>query len=128
MQRNAKKTFTFSDGIVIPPGAKIGTPVLFLHRDPTIYENPEVFDGFRFSRLREKSQGTQAVKYSMISTDPAYQLFGHGKHAWFVHRNLLTSLLYRATLEFLLTVFSQPWSLFCCQRNEDALCGNASPI
>lgn len=83
MQRNAKKKFMFSDGTVIPPGAKVGTPLLFLHRDPSISEDPDVFDGFRFSRLREESGGdAEAVKHSMISTDPAYQLFGHGKHAW----------------------------------------------
>ncbi|KIX10708.1 uncharacterized protein Z518_01792 [Rhinocladiella mackenziei CBS 650.93] len=81
MQRNAKKKFTFSDGTVIPPGAKVGTPLLFVHRDPALYDNPEVFDGFRFSRLRENAETGQAIKYTMISTDPAYQLFGHGKHA-----------------------------------------------
>lgn len=84
-QRNAKKKFTFSDGTVIPPGAKVGTPLLFLHRNPELYEKPEEFDGFRFSRLKEASGGAQnAVKHTMVSTDAAYQLFGHGKHAWYV--------------------------------------------
>lgn len=84
MQRNAKKDFKFSDGTVIPAGAKVGTPSLFVHRDPTMYENPEEFDGFRFSRMREENTGSQNVKNAMVSTDPAYQVFGQGKHAWWV--------------------------------------------
>jgi cytochrome P450 len=86
MNRNAKKEFRFSDNTVIPAGARVGTPSLFVHRDPTIYENPEEFDGFRFSRLREKNPGAEGVKNSMVSTDPAYHVFGHGKHAWWVPR------------------------------------------
>jgi len=80
LQRNAIKPFTFSDGTVIPAGAKIGSPNLFLQRDPSIYENPEQFDGFRF--VRQVNGSTQPLKGSMVTTDAAYQLFGHGKHAW----------------------------------------------
>ena len=42
-----------------------------------MYPNPEVFDGFRFSRLREKDP----TKYQMVSTDFDYIQFGHGHHA-----------------------------------------------
>lgn len=73
----------FSDGTIIPAGAKLGTPALFLHRDETIYKNAEVFDGFRFSRADRDSEGSAGrPKHQMVTTDPAYQLFGHGKHAW----------------------------------------------
>ncbi|PGH14610.1 hypothetical protein AJ79_02945 [Helicocarpus griseus UAMH5409] len=82
MQRNAKKRFTFSNGTVIPVGAKIGAPTLILHRDEGSYENPDVFDGYRFSRQSEAADGPQAAaKNSMVSTSPTYHLFGHGKHA-----------------------------------------------
>ncbi|KAK5953726.1 hypothetical protein OHC33_004995 [Knufia fluminis] len=80
VQRNAKKQFTFSDGTVIPAGAKVGTPTRFLQRDPLIYDNPEVFDGFRFSRLRDQTEGP-ATQYQMVSTAPELHVFGHGKHA-----------------------------------------------
>jgi cytochrome P450 len=49
LQCNAKP-FTFSDGTVLPMGAKVETPSLILHRNPEIYADPGTFDGFRFSR------------------------------------------------------------------------------
>lgn len=83
MQRNAKQKFTFSDGTIIPAGAKIGTPSLILHRDPTAYEDGDAFDGFRFSKKgAAASSPREAAKFSMVSTAAEYQIFGHGKHAW----------------------------------------------
>lgn len=83
MQRNAKKTFKFSDGTVIPAGAKVGTPVLIVQRDPNVYENPNEFNGFRFSLPKETgSEDRLPTKQSVVSTDVAFQLFGHGRHAW----------------------------------------------
>ncbi|KEF61463.1 uncharacterized protein A1O9_03029 [Exophiala aquamarina CBS 119918] len=83
IQRNAKKTFTFSDGTVIPAGAKIGSPTRFAHRDPKIYKNPEEFDGFRFARIRDgTTDNTVSASYQAISTAPELHVFGHGKHAW----------------------------------------------
>lgn len=85
MQRNAKQQFTFSDGTIIPAGAKIGTPSLNLHRDPIGYEDPDAFDGFRFSRKGDTATSPRdAAKFSMVNTAADYQLFGHGKHAWYV--------------------------------------------
>lgn len=87
-QRNAKQRFVFSDGTVIPPGAKIGTPVRFVHRDPTKYDDPDVFDGFRFSRPKEEAGLTAPLtKDSVVTTDATLQLFGHGRHAWYVWLN-----------------------------------------
>jgi cytochrome P450 len=48
IQRNARQEFKFTDSTVIPAGAKIGAVTLTLQRDPEIYENPDVFDDFRF--------------------------------------------------------------------------------
>lgn len=76
MQRNARQDFRFSDGTLIPRGAKIGAPSLILHRDPTIYENPDVFDGFRFVQSSEGQPKTP------LNTGVAYHLFGHGRHPW----------------------------------------------
>ena len=41
------------------------------------YPNAHVFDGFRYSRLRE----SDPTKYQMVKTDCDYLLFGHGFHA-----------------------------------------------
>lgn len=83
MQRNAKQKFTFSDGTVIPAGAKIGTPSLIVHRDGTSYEDGDVFDGFRFSKKAEAAASAHdAAKLSMVTTAAEYQIFGHGKHTW----------------------------------------------
>lgn len=72
--RHVKKKFTFSDGTVLPVGAKIGTPALIVHRDAEVYDEPDKFDGFRFSR------GDQFK--GIVTTDVSFHLFGHGKHAW----------------------------------------------
>ena len=84
LQRNALKTFTFSDGTVIPAGAKIGSPTYFTQRDPKIYENPDVFDGFRFAATKGSSStdAPPSSAYSMTKTAPELHVFGHGKHAW----------------------------------------------
>ncbi|KAJ7015951.1 cytochrome P450 [Mycena alexandri] len=72
----AENGFTFSNGTFIPHG---------ILPEP-YYENPEVFDGFRFAREREMrtvKDGTEggAFKHHMISTGPDHLVFGHGKHA-----------------------------------------------
>jgi cytochrome P450 len=79
LTRNARKEFRFKDGTVVPPGAIVTAPALHLHRSEEFYADPNVFDGFRFSRLKEESQ--KATKHQMVSTDIEYLPFGHGKHA-----------------------------------------------
>ncbi|KAF2180150.1 cytochrome P450, partial [Zopfia rhizophila CBS 207.26] len=79
LNRNARKEFRFKDGTVIPAGARVGAPSLAIHNDPQYYLEPEKFDGFRFSRMREES--AKPMKHQMVSTDIDYLPFGHGKHA-----------------------------------------------
>lgn len=53
------------------------------------YDNADVFDGFRFSRLREERHapvspdtgGTGIFKSHMVSTATDHIVFGHGHHA-----------------------------------------------
>lgn len=46
--------YTFSDGMEIPKGAWVVGASSTIHRT-NIYVNPDTFDGFRFSRMREEA-------------------------------------------------------------------------
>jgi cytochrome P450 len=40
-------------GVVIPVGYTVAIYLKAIHHNPDLYPNPQVFDPFRFSRLRE---------------------------------------------------------------------------
>ncbi|TRM67710.1 cytochrome P450 [Schizophyllum amplum] len=69
--------FTFSDGTTLPKGTLVAAAVPPAHYNADTYTDPETFDGFRFSRLRE----ADPTKYQMVTTDCDYVQFGHGQHA-----------------------------------------------
>uniref|UniRef100_A0A8C6THR8 aromatase n=1 Tax=Neogobius melanostomus TaxID=47308 RepID=A0A8C6THR8_9GOBI len=48
MARNTTKPITFFDGRTIPAGSLVGTSVYGIHRNATVWENPNVFDPLRF--------------------------------------------------------------------------------
>ncbi|KAH9169609.1 cytochrome P450 [Lactarius sanguifluus] len=79
--RMALRPFTFSNGITIPAGTFVAAPLSAIHTDEEVYTNPEEFDGFRFARLRESSEGSMASKHQVGITSPAHLSFGHGRHA-----------------------------------------------
>ena len=76
------RPYTFSNGISLPPGTVLGVPILPVHTDETIYHEALVFDGFRFSRIREESGDNAKLHAANTSYD--YLNFGHGQHAWYV--------------------------------------------
>lgn len=78
MQRNALREFKFSDDTVIPAGAKIGAVSLALQRDPEVFKNPDVFDGFRFYQ----TEPSDTKPSTMVNTGANFHLFGHGRHPW----------------------------------------------
>lgn len=86
MQRNARQPFVFSDGTFIPAGAKLVAPSLTLQRDATIVDNPDDFDGFRWIKLLD---GNCTLEKTMVTTGTDYHLFGHGRHPWYVLREIL---------------------------------------
>ena len=53
------------------------------------YVDPQVFDGLRFEKMRGK-EGESQAKHSLVSLNPEYLLFGHGRHAWYVYLFLVT--------------------------------------
>lgn len=82
MTRQALQDFSFSDGTFVPAGTLVSTPQMALHTDGSVYENPGVFNPWRFADMREpEGEGT---KHSMVSTSVEYVAFGHGRHAWCV--------------------------------------------
>ncbi|KAF7360640.1 hypothetical protein MVEN_00795700 [Mycena venus] len=100
-----KDGFKFSDGTTIPYGSFISVPMAAAQLDPGTniqqaidcfrvnisrvnYDNADVFDGFRFARLREKQSGdrdthevTRTFTRHMVTTGFDHVVFGHGQHA-----------------------------------------------
>lgn len=79
MVRRAMKDFTFSDGTVIPEGTFVGVAVLATQHDPQYYDDPDTFNPWRFSDLREESD--ESGRHLLVSTGIEYFPFGHGRHA-----------------------------------------------
>ena len=89
LTRKALKDFKFSDGTFIPKGTLIAAPSLSLHHDKNFYENPDVFDPFRFAYMREEDG--KGSKHQFASTSIEYLPFGLGKNAWY---GLASSIFY----------------------------------
>ncbi|KZT64524.1 cytochrome P450 [Daedalea quercina L-15889] len=79
MTRKALQDFTFSDGTFVPAGTTLSAPSHSVHHDGQFYESPDVFDAFRFARMRaDDGEGT---RHQMVATSTDYITFGHGRHA-----------------------------------------------
>ena len=81
MSRLALRPFTFSNGVTVPAGTLIAVPDGIINRDGEIYPNPEEFDGFRFSKLRERD-GDAVTRHQAHSTSADHLTFGYGRHSW----------------------------------------------
>jgi cytochrome P450 len=80
--RLALRPFTFSNGVTIPAGTIVAIPRLAIHTDEEIYPNPHEFDGFRFSKLREKEGDGTAARHQAVATSADHLTFGLGRHTW----------------------------------------------
>ncbi|KAI1377071.1 cytochrome P450 [Hypoxylon crocopeplum] len=78
MTRIADADVHLSDGVIIRKGSKCAVANTTRY-DSTIYENPEVFDGYRFLRMRQ-TPGKENYAH-LVSTGPESLGFGHGAHA-----------------------------------------------
>ncbi|KDB23430.1 hypothetical protein H109_04664 [Trichophyton interdigitale MR816] len=81
------------EGIQISAESGLRTvfPAQMIHHDQDIYQNPERFDAFRFSREHETSSNeepTTAKRESVTTVSTTFLPFGYGRHAcpgrWFV--------------------------------------------
>jgi cytochrome P450 len=57
MNRITVQPAPLPSGVVIPAGYNVSVNLKSVHRNPDIYPNPDVFDAFRFSRLRDNGDG-----------------------------------------------------------------------
>ncbi|KAI3614209.1 cytochrome p450 [Moniliophthora roreri] len=78
--RKVMKDFTFSDGTTVPAGTTVSLPSAGVHLDSKNYENPYVFNPWRFSDIRSSSSD-ESIKHQMSSPNIEYLLFGSGRHA-----------------------------------------------
>ncbi|KAJ3578198.1 hypothetical protein NPX13_g2371 [Xylaria arbuscula] len=78
MRRQVQADITLPDGTLVKKGSRIHIDT---HRmvDPTVYENPEEWQGNRFYDLR--SQPGKEHLAQLVTTSIDHIGFGHGKHA-----------------------------------------------
>jgi cytochrome P450 len=73
------------NGLHLPEGSSISVQAFAAHRSPEMYKNPDVFDPFRFSRLREteekESQSAHIKGITAATTSDHFMHFGHGRYA-----------------------------------------------
>lgn len=68
-----------SDGFVLPRGSHISMPVNAIQNDPMTTPSPEIFDGFRYYKLRQKEG--EGHLHQFITTQNNILNFGHGAFA-----------------------------------------------
>jgi len=78
--RLTMRPFTFSNGVTIPPGTFVGFPHSAIHSSDEIYTNPEKFDGFRFSKLREEEGDVTSTRHRAVNVSTEMMAFGFGRH------------------------------------------------
>ncbi|KAI9927419.1 hypothetical protein ASPWEDRAFT_175021 [Aspergillus wentii DTO 134E9] len=79
LERLTTSDLHLSDGLAIPKGTSIAFCANGLNMDESIIANPEAFDGFRWSRLRE--QAGNENRHQFVTTGTQSINFGHGTHA-----------------------------------------------
>ncbi|KAK4147583.1 cytochrome P450 [Dichotomopilus funicola] len=107
-----------AEGWHAPYGASLMLDLGGTHTDPTLYEEPERYDAWRFSREKERyearsaattaaaagekgadrEEGLRIKRLGMVTTSPEYLPFSHGRHAcpgrFFVAHELKMILAY----------------------------------
>ena len=83
MRRKVMKDYTLSDGTHLPKGTLIAVNSHAVHHNSELYDNPNEFQPFRYSSIRDQSL-EESTRNQMVATASSYIGFGHGKHAWSV--------------------------------------------
>ncbi|KAI5993485.1 cytochrome P450 [Pisolithus albus] len=79
--KKAMKDPTLSDRTFVPKGTHLCVPTYVVHRDGAVYDNPGVFNPFRFSRLCD--DGDASARHQMAGVTQDHFPFGFGKHVWY---------------------------------------------
>lgn len=76
MERAVLEDVTLSDNIQLKRGT--GTMIMPRMRDPTLYEKPDEYDGYRFLRLRQEDGGEKvsACSWPLVSETTLPSLLG----------------------------------------------------
>ncbi len=81
------------EGWHAPYGSLFMLNLANIHHDPDLYEEPENYNPWRFSSIREEydarspekkdpEEGLRVKKLGMVTTSDKHMAFGHGRHAW----------------------------------------------
>jgi cytochrome P450 len=57
------------DGTIIPPGYFVAVDMSTVHKDPGVYPQPNDFDPFRFSRIREENVTDAKQAFATVDKD-----------------------------------------------------------
>ena len=107
--RKVLKTFTLSNGQVIPAGCVIEVPSYGMVMDETVNEDPARFDAFRSYRAREReglegaSKAGAGAANQFVTVSPHNLTFGYGRHACpgrFFAANEIKMIMSRALLDY----------------------------
>ncbi|KAI6005463.1 cytochrome P450 [Pisolithus albus] len=79
LPRIAMSDLTLADGTFIPRGTTLSFPVNRMHHDDAVYENPDAFEPFRFTKTQ--SNELNGAGNQMTTLGPDLLLFGLGTHA-----------------------------------------------
>ncbi|KAH6714225.1 cytochrome P450 [Leptodontidium sp. MPI-SDFR-AT-0119] len=86
-RRKVLTPITLSNGLILPPGSYISTPLCAISISPEIYPSPTTFDGLRFFNLRNtpsKTNSSSSIntnRHQLTSITSTSLAFGIGKHA-----------------------------------------------
>jgi len=86
LTREAKKDFTFSNGLTIPKGNFVTTSLYSIHQDDLKYAEAKEFKPWRFvdeseSEVKVDRLGEGVGMNQYVATGPDFLAFGYGKHA-----------------------------------------------
>ncbi|MCJ1238938.1 hypothetical protein MMC14_006930 [Varicellaria rhodocarpa] len=79
MHRVMLQDYTLADGTILPKNAHISMAVNAVQNDPSVTPEPDVFDGFRYFKLRQRAGESHLHQFS--TTEENILNFGHGKNS-----------------------------------------------
>ncbi|KAI1033565.1 hypothetical protein LB505_012981 [Fusarium chuoi] len=106
-QRKVLKSFTLSNGQVIPEGVTIEIPAVAVSSDSNVFPHADKFDPLRFYRLRTEAKDggsvEKAANNQFVSVNQSSLTFGYGRHACpgrFFAANEIKMILAHALLQY----------------------------